>query len=703
MGPISVLFGRFRLPNARRLNTAGVFAAAIVVTVGVSLIAQHLHKLSVERQRLAERLIQDGLVSQLARDLSADLENTSVELQALADWISVEPEVSSETFDAYSARVLERHVALRSMTLLPGDVIRFAFPPNPALIGLDVGKHPEQSEAVRSARQSRSVVLTGPVRLKQGGDGLILRAPVFQNTTGGEHYWGHVSAVLGLERIVLRLAAVEREHGLSVRLVDANGTGLTAGFHIGETHSSDTTDGAVVSHPVSVGRETWTLSLSQSDDVHRSSGLGLALLIFGHGLAAALGLATVVLGLGVLHLRQRNELLVVNEAKALRATNAKSDFLATMSHELRTPLNGVIATAELLGQTEQTSEQVELTETIASSGKVLLAVVNDILDFSKLETGRMTVEEVPVVLRELCNEVQEIGTALARGKDLTFEVEVSDAAPNACITDPARLRQVLINLISNAVKATESGWVTLLVTTENAIDGRRLCFTVTDTGVGIADVNLLFREFHGETSSPAPTKSGLGLAISNRIAALLGGSIKVTSRVGEGSTFSFSIPLVIAQTSTIAGLASAPPTSGTGKCLVVDDNAVNRLVAQKILLKLGWNVELASGGQEAIALGSSGNYDLILMDVQMPGVDGLQATKELRKLSTVRQTPIVAMTAGASFEDRERCLASGMDDHLPKPINLESVRRILRQWGSSAKSARALATKAQPNQAPANE
>lgn len=701
MGLLSILLGPLKLPSTLRLNIGGVVAAAIVVVLGVSSITQHLHDLNQQREVLAQRLIQDGLVSQLARELASDLDNTAVEVQTLADWIAVEPTPPSETFSAFSERVLARHVSLRSMTLLPDDIIRYAFPPNPALIGMDVGSHSEQGEAVRAAREHRGVVITGPVRLKQGGEGLILRAPVYTSSGHTERYWGHVSAVLGLEKVVMRVAAFEREHNLMARLTDEDGSGLTGSLKLGGDsplpHNS-------VARAVAVGQETWSLSLAQTDTSASLSRLSLALLVFGYGIAAVLGLAVLSLGLGVLHLRQQNELLIVNEAKALRATQAKSSFLATMSHELRTPLNGVIATAELLHETPQSTEQVELTNTIASSGKVLLAVVNDILDFSRLEAGNMVLEEVPVVLRDLCREVQDIGTALANGKDLTFEVEISDAAPQACITDPARLRQVLINLVASAVKTTDSGWVTLLITTENAIEGRRLSFTVTDTGVGIADVSLLFQPLSGETAGLSRPASGLGLAISNRIVSLLGGTINVTSRVGHGSTFSFSVPLVIANPSMIAGLATAPPVSTTGRCLVVDDNAVNRLVAQKILLKLGWQVDLASGGKEGVELGGKGIYDLILMDVQMPDLDGLQATKELRKLQPVRQTPIVAMTAGASQEDRERCLGSGMNDHLAKPINLEAVRHVLRKWCSkSPPSTQPLSAKTHPNQAAANE
>ncbi|MBF0523622.1 MAG: PAS domain S-box protein [Deltaproteobacteria bacterium] len=386
--------------------------------------------------------------------------------------------------------------------------------------------------------------------------------------------------------------------------------------------------------------------------------------------------------------------IIKSRAMAEAANRAKSDFLANMSHDLRTPLNGIIGSSILLFDTGLTTEQRDYVKIIGTSGEVLLEMINDILDISKIEAGKMDLETVPFDLRTLVFHSCEIVRPRLEGRkiNLSYSIE-EEGVPQVLRGDPVRFRQILINLLGNAVKFTEEGTIAVSLSVEELIDNKcKIHLIVKDTGIGIPTNKLedIFEPFKQAKRSTARAYggTGLGLAICRRIAGLMGGSIRAENNPPDHRGASFHVTLwmevgqeieLIEQTP-----ASNPAEHVTKRILLVEDNLVNQFITKKLLEKFGQQVEIATDGQQALDRSSSGEFDLILMDVEMPVMDGLDATRAIRETekTTGKHIPIIAMTAYAMGDDRERCLASGMDDYLTKPINSEKLFEVINKFVS---------------------
>lgn len=376
---------------------------------------------------------------------------------------------------------------------------------------------------------------------------------------------------------------------------------------------------------------------------------------------------------------------------AIKADHAKSGFLATMSHEIRTPMNGVIGAADLLALTMLDHEQREYVETIQTSGKHLLQIINDILDLSRIEAGKLEIHPKLVSIRVLIDEILRFFSIAATQRSIKLSAKVVPAVPDLVRVDPVRLKQVLLNIVSNAVKFTEKGSICLTVdihTTAELITMLRI--EVKDTGIGMT-VDMLQRIFEpfaqaDDSNTRLYGGTGLGLAISAHLIALMDGSIAVRSFTGQGSTFVIDIPFLPIEQADAAPRNSAELFTGDWsgvdpsrlRVLVVEDVRMNRMILIRMLQHLGITPEVAVNGKEAVEMAREKTFDVILMDVQMPVMDGLEATRMIReRVHQETQPIIIAVTAGAIMGEKEKCIAAGMDDFISKPLKREDIRRMV--------------------------
>ncbi|WP_299183367.1 ATP-binding protein [uncultured Neptuniibacter sp.] len=395
---------------------------------------------------------------------------------------------------------------------------------------------------------------------------------------------------------------------------------------------------------------------------------------------------------------QYQQQIIQERDKAEAANKVKSRFLATMSHEIRTPMNGIIGMAKLLDGTALNPDQQRKVSTIINSSKSLMVILNDILDISKLESGRLVLEEKPFNLREMISDLIRLFRQAVDEKELKLIVQIAPDLEQYISTDEVRLRQVLINLISNAIKFTNDGHIQISlkkITTENHQTG--ICFEVEDSGIGISQnaQQNIFKSFTQADSSITRQfgGTGLGLAITKLIVDLMQGRLGFESTFGVGSRFWFEVPVTIPNTAEIdhqnkqvvqddASSSSSPQTLSI---LIVEDNLINQEVVLSLLKRIGYDADLAENGLEAVEKVQHTRYDLIYMDMQMPKMDGLEATRVIRKLPPpIGETPIIALTANILPEDQQRCREAGMQDFIGKPIDPNELQRTLTQWQGKA-------------------
>ena len=397
--------------------------------------------------------------------------------------------------------------------------------------------------------------------------------------------------------------------------------------------------------------------------------------------------------------QERTRELKAARDQAMEASRLKSQFLANMSHEIRTPMNGVLGAGNLLAATDLTDEQRAYVDILSSSGEALLTIINDVLDLSKIEAGRLELEPSTFALLDPFTEVVNLLAPQAAAKNIRLSLNADADLPRSVVGDAGRLRQVVTNLVGNAVKFTSVGQVLVKVSAESrSEDAVTLRCAVSDSGIGIAeqDIARLFTEFTQLDTSNARRfgGTGLGLAISDRLVRLMNGEIGCTPNPGGGSRFWFTAPFALARPDdralddgAVASTATpkgGPPASAPA-ILIVEDNETNALILTHMLKLLGYRSDTVSNGADAIEAAGRESYSTILMDCQMPVMDGFTTTRRLRsQFAGDPRIPIVAITATATTEDQERCFAAGMDDYLPKPIIMDRLGAVLSRWAPLA-------------------
>ena len=543
---------------------------------------------------------------------------------------------------------------------------------NERAVNLNLAFEERRRKALEVAQKKKSFTVTPPIDLVQGGKGFLLYLPLYK----ADSFGGFVSTVFKTKQVFENLTKQYQEHYLF--RITYNDENIFQNFD-----NQAITSGV----PIDVLGDKWSLKIYPKSDSYFTS--EYEYYIFPIGLLVTLFMTANAIILQNSRLKTKelekvnNSLLINNKEldtakkRSEEASKAKSRFLANMSHEIRTPLNGILGAAELTKQCTSLEDSAEYNEIILSSSISLLSIINDILDFSKIESGKLNIEINPIDLPSMLKNIYKLMVHVAEEKALYLEFDIPPDFHPFWKTDETRLRQILINLLGNAIKFSREGTVRLSVVEDKG----SLNFVVKDDGIGISNERQenIFEEFEQADSSTTRKfgGTGLGLAISKRLSHLMGGDLTVESELDKGSVFTLSLPMEKSN-HTLNRIEEKMYSFDHQKVLLCEDNRTNQVIASKVLKKMGLEVDIAGNGLEGIELYKKNTYDLILMDMQMPEMDGLEAARRIR--SENKSIPIIALTANVTIEDNELCKKAGMNAFLTKPLNSALLSSELNKW-----------------------
>lgn len=684
------------------------------------LLAQQTQRRQAEAEQ--ELLVKAATIRSL---LESELNTTAFLANGIESYIVArEGNIDPEEIQAMLVLLFERGRFFRNIAVAPGNRLLHIFPQqgNERAIGLYYPDNVQQWPAIERVITQRRGLLAGPLDLIQGGKGLIYRTPVFIK---GE-YWGLISTVINADALLSSVMQSLPNDALRLALRGKDGLGAGGEVFLGD---SGLFDRSTIRLDISIPGGTWQLA-AETEAISRPTHLPARLAGWAMSLIAALlsaMLMQTLLQRTRLMREQENTLAALTETKqalqtqrdeleitvqsrtrelldsnaalhaamtrAEHANKAKSAFIANMSHEIRTPMNAVIGLSHLLMRDQPRPEQARRLAKVLTAAEHLSRLLNSILDFSKIEASKLKLSLSDFPREELKRSILALFEEEAEGKGVALRCDF-DSLPEQLEGDLTRLTQILVNFVGNALKFTDAGSITVRGEIIER-DGQKLNvrFSITDTGIGLSpeQMSRVFDAFEQADNSTTRLYggTGLGLSINRQLAALMGGETGVSSQPGQGSTFWFTawlqeaqaeaMPPVVRMTSDLSAPTGLLRHQGK-RLLLAEDNMINREVALDLLNELRLHIDTAEDGQQAVELAEKNHYDLILMDVQMPHLDGIEATRQIRQRLQLGQLPILAMTANVDREDRDLCLAAGMNDHIGKPVDPEQLHQTVLSW-----------------------
>lgn len=660
------------------------------------LMIQEMHEIDVQREQISSAFIAkhaSALQSTLSERLSSleslnafVIENAQYDLD-----INEDEQLFHNRFDRFANQLHQSIDGFLSLQLAPQGVISYLTGPenNKKALGHDLFEDDSRREQIISAIYLYEQVITGPITLIQGGSAIIARKAIFSEASPNsssdrlvhnhllvdsdirprDGFWGLATILFTTESLLNEAGLLDADtNGFELALKGRHGLGHDGEVFWGQAETFDAPD---QTSSINFRSGSWILAVKNTTayPVFR-------ILSFG-----AFGVILTISLLIAVYMRHRNH-------SAKQRETAKDAFLAMISHELRSPLNGVIGLASLLSKTTLDKEQRQLVESLSISSKQLSSIIGDILDFSKISAGKLELDYQAVNLVNAISDCVRITAPLAEQKNLPIEVTIApELEAHLIMTDEIRLKQIILNLLNNAVKFTQSGSISVDANLVENFNQQRLLIKVTDTGVGMSAKQMtgLFEHFNqlDQSINRKYGGTGLGLAISKSLAILMKGDIHAQSTFNKGSTFILDLPLSLVEKAKIdrdADDMSIENKIAQLKILIADDLEMNRFMMQMIIKKLGGEAALAENGAEAINLQRQHEYDVIFMDWQMPVCDGVEATKRIRKEFSTGKPWIVALTANASTTDKQEAINAGMNDYLLKPVSVDDIQRIFDRY-----------------------